>query len=394
MEKKYSLKFVLALMLLASALTCLFTAALAISMFVFIRGGSGPLREYVTLLDMIDKLYIGEYDKNLLTTYSMKAAVESLGDRWSYYLTPEEYTEFLDDSNNRYAGIGVGVVYDEDGGICVDYVYQGSAAHTAGVEVGDLIIAIDGEDISGETIDGMRTRLSRLIGDTVDLTVMHPNGSIVTLTIVYSYVFIDPVSYEMLDIGIGYVSISNFDQGASNSFISAVKELIAQGAEAFIFDVRNNGGGRVVEMTGMLDYLLPEGDIFIAVDKSGMETVTQSDPEMVDLPCVVLVDCYSFSAAEYFAATLGEYGYASIVGEQTSGKSRMQTTYDMPGGGALHISTSQYLTKNRVSLHDVGGLTPDYEVVLTDEEFMLFISGSLDKEDDPQIRMALELLKT
>jgi len=394
MEKKYSLKFVLTLMLVASALTCLVTALIVANIFLFVRSGSGALQEYVTLLDMIDKLYIGEYDKDLLATYSMKAAVDSLGDYWSYYLTPEEYASFVDASNNRFAGIGVGVVSDEaTGGMYVEYVYKDSAAQIAGIEAGDIITAIDGEAIVGETVNDMRARLSRPIGDTVDITVLHPDGSISTVTVIYSYVFTDPVSYEMLDGNIGYIAISNFDQGASDSFIAAVEELISQGADAFIFDVRNNGGGRVVEMTGMLDYLLPEGEIFVSVDRSGKESVSLSDPEMVDFPCVVIVDCYSFSAAEYFAATLSEYGYASIVGEQTSGKSRMQTTYNMPGGGALHISTSQYLTKNRVSLHDVGGLTPDHKVVLTDEEFTLFLSGNLEKDDDPQLLMALDLLK-
>jgi len=393
MEKKYSLKFVVTLMLLASALTCLVTAFLVASILLFVRDGSGSLQEYATLLDMIDKLYIGEYDKDLLATYSMKAAVESLGDDWSYYLTPEEYVSFVDVSNNRFAGIGVRVAADEaTGGMFVEYVYKDSAAQIAGIVTGDMITAVDGEDIAGETVDDLRSRLSRPIGDTADLTVLRSDGSIVTLTVTYGYVFTDPVSFEMLNVNIGYVDISNFDQGASDRFISAVEELITQGADAFVFDVRNNGGGRVVEMTGMLDYLLPEGEIFISVDRSGKESVTMSDPEMVDYPCIVIVDCYSFSAAEYFAATLSEYGYASIVGEQTSGKSRMQTTYTLSGGGALHISTGQYLTKNRVSLHDAGGLTPDHQVILTDEEFALFIAGNLEKDDDPQLQMALQLL--
>ena len=394
MEKKYSFKYMLTLMLIASALTCFIMTILFLFLSKYSKNNSGYVNDYATLLDMIDELYIGEYDEDEITASAMKATIESLNDGWSYYLTPEEYAEFLDVSNNRFAGIGVGVITDEaSGGMYVEYVYKGSAAELAGIVTGDVIIAIDGEDIQGETVEDMRGRLYRPIGDNVDLTILRPDGNIVTMSVVYDYVFVDPVSSELIDSKTGYIEISNFDHGASQSFISSVDELIEQGTDAFIFDVRENGGGMVLEMTGMLDYLLPEGEIFVAVDKDGVETTTESNPEMIEIKCVVLVDRYSYSAAEYFAATLSEYGFATIVGEQTSGKSRMQTTFRMPGGGALHISTSQYLTKNRVSLHDVGGLKPDYKIVLNDEEFKLLVSGNLEKADDPQIQMALDLLK-
>ena len=380
-------------MFIASALTYLVVTLFSLRLSGD-GGGAATKRDFAALLKIIDELYIGEYDEDLLASEAMKAAVESLGDRWSYYMTPDEYVYFMDLSNNRYAGIGIGVAQDESTDLIkVLSVYGGSAAETAGLLADDLILAIDNEDIAGFTIGEMGDLLSREIGDDVDLTILRPDGSVVTITVVYSYVFVDPVQYEMLSGDIGYISVSNFDYGAADSFIAAAGELIDQGTRAFVFDVRMNGGGRVSEMTGMLDYLLPEGEIFIAVDRSGVETITLSDADMVDLPCVVLVDRNSYSAAEYFAATLSEYGYASVVGEQTSGKNRMQTTYTMPGGGALHLSTSQYLTKNRVSLYDVGGLTPDYLIVLDDDEYELLLSGNVDMEDDPHIQKALSLLK-
>ena len=150
----------------------------------------------------------------------------------------------------------------------------------------------------------------------------------------------------------------------------------------------------MTEMTEILDFLLPEGEIFISVDKSGNEEITMSGPDCVDLPFVVLVDRYSFSAAEYFAATLREYGRAEIVGEQTTGKNRVQSTLLLPGGGAVHISTNRYLTKDRVSLYETGGITPDYPVDLTDEEFSLFAAGELGSDSDAQIQMALARLES
>ena len=381
-------------MLLASALTCL-VLALTVGRGLGLFGGRfNDVREYAAILRKIDELYIGNYDPDEISGVAMTAAVDALGDRWSYYMTPREYEMYLDYSNNRFAGIGVGVVADEEtGGIGVSYVYRGSPAETAGIVTGDVITGVDGNDITNIGVDEMRTLLARPIGDTVELTVLRADGSVELLTVVYSYVFTDPVSYEMLDGDIGYIIISNFDLGAAESFIAGAGDLIEQGAKAFVFDVRGNGGGRVSELTSMLDYLLPEGEIFVAVTRGGGEEIMMSDASMIDVPAVVLVNQYSYSAAEYFAAMLKEYGYADVVGEQTTGKNRSQVTMPLPGGGALHISSGQYLTKNRVSLFDTGGLSPDHTVILTDEQLSLFMSGDLEKDADPQLEKALLLLK-
>jgi len=393
MKNSYSFRFTLTLVLLASALTGFLTAMVLLNLNRTPENLTGAVKEYSALLELIDEIYIGEFDMDDVSAAAMRAAVDSLGDRWSFYMTPQEFEDFLDRSKNRYAGIGVGVEADEEtGGIRVLFVYRDSAAETAGIAAGDIIIGVDGDDIYGISINDLRVLLARQIDDTVELLIMKPDGLTQQVTVVYSYVFVNPVSYEMLDGDIGYISLLNFDEGAADKFISAAKELMEMGARAFIFDMRANNGGRVDEMTRILDFLLPEGEIFISVDKSGHENIILSDKNMVDLPAIVLVDSNSYSAAEYFAATLREYDYAEIVGEQTTGKSRMQITLRLPGGGALHISSSQYLTRNRVSLHDAGGLEPDHIVLLSEHESALFFSGNLSKDDDPQLQKALSLI--
>ena len=354
----------------------------------------GALAEYSALLDLFDERYIGEFDISDVTDAAMRAAVASLGDRWSYYMNPLEYAAYQASSDNRYTGIGVGVVIDEETkGMLVSYVYKNSGADTAGILTGDIITAVDGESILGFTFDEMRDQLRRPIGDTVELTVIRKYEGTIYITVVYAVVFIDPVSYEILDDDIGYLELANFDTDAAKMFRSAVEDMVLQGARAIIYDVRGNNGGRVNEVTGILDFLLPEGEIFISVDKSGVEKITMSDEAWIDLPAVVLVDSYSYSGAEYFAAMLGEYGYAEVVGEQTTGKSRMQVTIELSGGGALHISSSQYLTKERVSLHDTGGLAPDYVVSLSESDYALLLSGELEPEADLQLLAALSLLR-
>ena len=349
---------------------------------------------FMELMEVIEHRFIGELDIDELTDEAMRAAVEALDDDWSYYMTPDEYAELLRNSNNRYSGIGVDVMIDEETeGMKVMGVYSNSGADQAGIVIGDIITAVDGESIIGLTLSEIRTMLRRPLGSTAILTVLRVNGEYHEVTVLYDLVFTDPVSYEMLDGNIGYVLLRNFEEDAGDRFISAVNDLISRGADGFIYDVRNNNGGRVNEVTQILDFLLPKGEIFISVDRSGIEKITRSDADFIDLPAVVLVNEHSYSGAEFFAAMLYEYNYAATVGEQTTGKNRMQTTIPLSNGGAVHISTGHYLTKNRISLYDIGGFTPDHIVPMTEDEKALFNRGDLEKKSDPQFQKALSLLE-
>jgi len=308
-------------------------------------------------------------------------------------MNPEEYASFLATSNNRYHGIGVEVqMDDETGGMLILGVYSDSGADLAGIVVGDIVTAVDGESILGLTLPDIRLMLRRPLGDTAVLTVLRADGDYHEITVLYSIVFTNPVTFEMLEGNIGYVILRNFEEDAGNRFIGAVNELIEMGAVAFIYDVRNNNGGRVTEVTQILDFLLPEGEIFISVDRSGIERITRSDEDFINLPAAVLVNERSYSGAEFFAAMLYEYNYAVTIGEQTTGKNRMQTTIPLDNGGAIHLSTGHYLTKNRISLYDVGGFTPEIVIVMTDEESELFNRGELERTSDPQFTRALTIL--
>lgn len=393
MEKKVSLKITLTLMLFASALTCLILALTIGRELGMFTDRFGVVREYATLLQRIDEYFIGDFDLAEVSAESKRAAIRALGDRWSYYMTAEEFAASLARAANRSPGIGITAGIDEEtGGMRVFSVLQDTPAMTAGLLGGDVILEIDGDDITHLRFEEMRTKLARPIGSTVELTVMREDGAIDVLTLLFSWIFRNPVSYEMLDDGIGYIAISNFDGESANNFIAAIESLIQQGAQGVVFDVRNNPGGRVAELTRILDHLLPEGEIFIAVDRDGEDIIT-SGPGMTEIYAVVLVNENSFSAAEYFAAMLREYEYAYIIGAQTTGKSRMQRAIELPGGSAIRLSTAEYLTKNRVSLYNEGGVIPDYPVDFTDEEFVALWHGTLENDDDSQLQKALSVLR-
>ena len=178
---------------------------------------------------------------------------------------------------------------------------------------------------------------------------------------------------------VGYVRLLNFYDHSAQRLEEAVTQLREQGAEALVFDMRNNGGGYLSQLTDMLDFLLPEGPIFISRDRAGHEEITNSDADCVELPMAVLVNADTYSAAEFFAAELQEQGAAVIVGEPTSGKGYSQQTFPLPHGGAVAISTGAYFTGSGASLIGTG-LTLDAEVYNTGAE-------------DTQLAAALELLK-
>jgi len=395
MERKVvSFRLMLTLVIIASALT----ATLVTLFFLFfdevglVEQDSDASRFY-EVLDLIDSRFIGNYDLDDITDAAIRAAVASLDDQWSYFMTQIEYEAFLETADNTYAGIGVNVEPDDVyGGIRVTGVHRDSGAYTAGIVIGDIITAVDGESIAGFSFADVRAALRRPIGDTAKLTVLRTDGELHILTVLYSIVFIDPVSYEMLDGYIGYVQLRNFDVGSADRFILAVSNLIEQGAVAFVYDVRSNNGGRVNEITKILDFLLPEGDIFVSINRTGVENVTVSDEHTIDLPAVVLVNSNSFSGAEFFAAMLSEFEYAYTVGEPTTGKNRMQSTIALDNGGAVVLSTGEYLTRNRVSLFDTGGFTPDFVIPLTSEEYREALTYGPDVSIDPQLEKAIYLL--
>ena len=198
---------------------------------------------------------------------------------------------------------------------------------------------------------------------------------------------------EMLDHQVGLISIVNFDERCSEETIGAMEELLKQGARAFIFDVRYNPGGYAHELVKVLDYILPEGDLFRTVDYTGKENVDKSDAKcLTGIPMVVLVNGESYSAAEFFAAALREYGYAIVVGEQTVGKGYFQRSYRLEDGSAVGLSVGKYFTPNGVSLSEEGGLTPDVEIAVTEDEAFGIYADTLEPGQDPQIQAAMTAL--
>lgn len=343
-------------------------------------------------LSVIERYYVGDWTEEQAADGAIAGVVESLGDRWSYYISAEEMQAYLNDSENKYDGIGIVIQKREEGGILIATVYGVSPAATAGVQPGSVIYAVDGTDITDYTLEEARSLIAEGIArGRVELTVTEPDGTERLFSLVPGKVEVIPVEYSMLEDGVGYIRIENFKARSGDLAIEAVEELRSQGAQALIFDVRNDPGGNLTELLKILDYLLPEGTLFISQTRGGEQMRQYSKPSCVEMPMAVLINSESYSAAEFFAAALSEYGWATLVGEKTTGKGYAQTTIGLSDGSAIHISIEEYFTPNGVSLAGVG-LTPDIELPLTDEEFELLYYDLLPQEDDPQLKAAALLL--
>ena len=346
------------------------------------------------LQGLIEERFVGEVDATAMEDAAAAAMVYSLGDRWSHYIPAADYQDHLDSMNNSYVGIGITIQVAEDGtGFLILQVEKTGPAAEAGVQAGDVIVAISGQSAAGMTTTEAGDLVKGEEGTTVDMTIRR-DGAELPFTIERRQVLTVVAEGVMLEDGIGLVTIHNFDARCAEETIAAIEDLLDQGAEKLLFDVRNNPGGYKSELVKVLNYLLPEGDLFRSEYYDGTVYTDTSDADCLEIPMAVLINGESYSAAEFFAAALEEYDAAFSVGQQTCGKGYFQTTLELNDGSAVGLSVGRYYTPNGVCLADVGGLTPDIVVEVDDETFAAIYAGILEPENDPQIQAALEALKS
>jgi len=352
-----------------------------------------PPSKLEELQSLIEAQFIGEADPVAMQDAAAYAMVDSLGDRWSHYIPAADYQDYKDQMNNAYVGIGVTIQVAEDGsGFLIIQVEKTGPAAEAGIQAGDVIVAISGQSAAGMTTSDAGTLVKGEEGTTVELTIRRGETEI-PVTVERRTVLVVVAEGQLLDGGIGLVTITNFDARCYDETIAAIEDLLDQGATKLIFDVRNNPGGYKKQLVEILDYLLPEGPLFRSENYAGDVTVDESDAACLEIPMAVLINSESYSAAEFFAAALEEYDAAVTVGEPTTGKGYYQYTTELSDGSAVGLSVGKYTTPNGVSLAEVGGLIPEIEVEVDDETFLAIYAGTLEPEKDPQIRAAIEALE-
>ncbi len=389
------LKYVILLL----ALLCTGVYALTYTKMLRQVGGKDDYDEamrYVEIKDLLDENFIDPVNRKSMGDSAAAAMVAGLGDAWSYYMTADEFRAYQLSASNDYADIGISIVRDDaSGGFQVIAVYPGSPAAWAGVGAGMVITAVDGQAVSGMSVDEVRTLIRTKLNSKFILTISNTQNIEVDCTNANA----NAVSYRMEKTGAGYVQVMNFEAGSGQASVDAFETLMRQGAVAFVLDLRNNSGGLTNEVATLLDYLLPGGRLFSEISKSGEQIVTESDVMCIQFPMVVLVNTGTFREAELCAAVLQEYQWATIMGEATTGNTRSQETIPLSDGSAIRLSTHSYLTPKGADISKNGGVVPDTIVYNRDESATGTTQGTAGGEDgtasiseDDQLMAALRFL--
>lgn len=371
---------------LVAVLTASITVMLTLGS-VLSQGGKSKLD---ALNQLIKDKFIGEADEKKIGDAAANAMIETLGDRWSYYIPADEFADYQDQKKNSYVGIGVTITPASDGSLEVKQVTAGGSAEEAGVQAGDFITGVNGQSIMGTDLNTISAMIKGEAGTTVELT-LSSGGQEKIVTVTRRQIRIPVATGKLLDGGIGLVRIENFNTNCKTETIAAIESLIEQGATKLIFDVRFNPGGYAKELVDILDYLLPKGALLRTEDVSGKVEVETSDEKCLQMPMAVLVNGDSYSAAEFFAAALSEREWATVVGEQTSGKGYYQVTYSLPDGSAVGLSIGKYFTAKGVSLEGVG-ITPDVVVPVDENTASAIYAGTIEPANDPQLQAAVKAL--
>ncbi|HBN55377.1 MAG TPA: S41 family peptidase [Lachnospiraceae bacterium] len=353
-------------------------------------GGHGSQEERIDakleeLDQYIDQYYLFDYEETNLESGIYKGLMAGLGDIYTGYYTPEEYASFMETTNGSYSGIGAMLRQDYKNGIITVYrVFDGSPAAEAGIEEGDILYTVKGEEVTGKDLSLVVTDLKGEEGSTVDISILKDPSdpaSEAALTLTRRHIEVPTVEFQMIDQEIGYIAITEFEDVTDDQFMAALDALEAQGMKDLVIDLRNNGGGLVDVTCAILDRLLPEGLIVYTEDKYGNRQEEKSDAEHYFAgDMAVLVNGNSASASEIFAGAIKDYGVGTLVGTQTFGKGIVQSLFPLSDGSAVKMTVSRYYTPKGNNIHEVG-ITPD-----------VLIEYDEDAEEDNQLMKALEIL--
>ena len=351
---------------------------------------------YIEIKNVVDERFIDPVDRSTLGDNAAAAIIAGLGDKWSYYMSPNEYKAYQLSATGEYAGIGMALLKEEGGGFEVMSVNMDSPAAWAGLTAGDVITSVDDVDLTDKTLDEARKLIRSRLNTKFTLGI---NKGKKEIEVDCSGVYVSSVLSRLEKTQAGYVQIKNFEAGTAQDAISAIETLLNQGANALCIDLRGNPGGLDTEVAAFLDYLLPSGRLFVMQTKNGRQEVTESDGMCIQLPMCVLINAETYGEAEVCAAALQEFQWATLIGEPTTGKTRTQETIALPDGSAIRLSTGTYLTGSGVDISAHGGVSPGYIMHNSDPSATGTTAGTTGDSSgigvtsaDEQLMYALKLL--
>ena len=310
---------------------------------------------------VLESFYFGDVDDETAKDNIYKAYLSSYGDKYTMYYTADEYKALKESTNGKFYGIGAVCQLSGEGGVLLVDVYDNGAGYQAGLRSGDRVVNVDGRDITGMELSSAVALIKGDKGTSVTLEVIRGTERL-TFSAVRDAVEAKTVSYTLLDNNIGYLSISQLEEVTTKQFKAAVEDLQSQGMKGLVIDIRNNPGGLLDTVVGMLKYMLPDGLIVYTEDKQGnRKEYKGQDNDEFNLPLAVIVNGNSASASEIFAGAIQDYGKGTIIGTQTYGKGIVQTVKPLTDGSAIKFTIAKYFTPKGQDIHGKG-VTPDMVV--------------------------------
>ena len=341
------------------------------------------------LQNIIDRYFLFDEDMTKVEDGIYAGMMNGLGDPYTVYYTKEEYKALNEDTEGKYSGIGAVVSQNPNTKIItIVKIFDNSPANDAGLQVGDIIHKIDGEEVAGTDMDILvKTKIRGEEGTSFKMTVLRGDDrKEVELDLTRRSIEVETVSGKMLDNNIGYIAVSQFDAVTSEQFKSNIESLQSQGMTKLIVDLRGNPGGLLDQVVDMLDYILPDGLVLYTEDKYGEREEYYSDgSHELKIPMVVLVNENSASASEVFTATFRDFEWGKVVGKTTFGKGIVQNVLPLGDGTAVKITTQHYYPPSGYDLHKVG-IKPDIEVDLNE-------GAKIGTDSDNQLSTAIDILK-
>jgi len=388
------LAIVMLVMLAASA----FVAGYFTNDFVELQTGGTLVRQrqdfdvFWEAWDRIGESFIGDLPTARDLTYgAIRGSMADLQDPYTVFIEPVAREEERQSLQGTFGGIGALLSRPEEGGPIVLEPIPGNPAEKAGMRLGDILLAVDGVEITPDVaVTAVRDMVRGEKGTVVVLTVRHEGETDpVDLEIIRDDILDPSVSYRLMgdDNTVGYIRLARFSGESSREVAEAITSLQDQGAESLILDLRNNGGGLLNAAVEVADHFLIDGPILYQVskDEGEREYLATSETLAPDIPLVVLINAGTASASEIVAGALRDRERATLIGDhQSYGKGSVQLVYDLSDGSSVHVTSARWFTPNRHQI-DQQGLQPDILVEVTQE--------AIDNGRDEVLNRAIDYLQ-
>ena len=340
---------------------------------------------------LIEGNFLGTLPESRQVTYgAIRGSLATLNDPYTVFIEPAARDVERERLQGSFGGIGAYITRSEETGEVTLEPIPGNPAEAAGILAGDVLLAVDGQQITAEiTVPEIVDLVKGEKGTTVTLTVRHADAAEpVDIGVVRADILLPSVAYRLLeaDPTIGYIALSRFSGESGNEVGAALQDLLAQGATRLVLDLRQNGGGLRDAAVDVADHFLDGGPVLYLESQEEGEIVYNATEETLapDQPLVVLIDGGTASASEIVAGALSDRQRATLIGSKSFGKGSVQLVFDLSDGSSVHVTSARWLTPNHRTL-DGNGLEPDIPVTTTQED--------IDNGRDPVLDRAVQYLQ-